>query len=300
MQRQLKKRNTEDEDRSRDQDEFKPAGNAPKVARYERRHDADNERKQQTGAVRIDQKAHHDCSQARADSSTISRKEQAGEHREDHQGEKAEQRTEQREDTDSRREAQRGRKAQYAGDRPPSLRQLLQPQPDQPRGLRALAGFARRGRDRGGGLRLTIAEIDQRRDRVGDRLRRASALPPRRRAAPRPDRCRRISAPCPSARSRCARRPSDRRRASAPPSPCRAARSRRRDRPGARSRGSRARLSCRHPARSAAGGTIRARRRCRKPNSRIWSSRTWVSIASATGSPWAGSACKVRAEQCTT
>ena len=37
-----------------------------------------------------------------------------------------------------------------------------------------------------------------------------------------------------------------------------------------------------------------------KPNSRIWSSRTWVSIASTTGSPGAGSACSVRAEQCTT
>ena len=41
------------------------------------------------------------------------------------------------------------------------------------RGLGALARAAARGRDGGGGLRLTIAEIDQRRDGVGDRLRRA-------------------------------------------------------------------------------------------------------------------------------
>ena len=54
-----------------------------------------------------------------------------------------------------------------------SLRQFPQAQPDQRRRLRTLAGAARRGGDGGGGLRLRIAEIDQRRDRVGDRLRRA-------------------------------------------------------------------------------------------------------------------------------
>ena len=37
----------------------------------------------------------------------------------------------------------------------------------------------------------------------------------------------------------------------------------------------------------------------RKPNKRIWSSRTWVSIDKVVASPAAGSACKVRAEQCT-
>src|ERR1700690_998038 len=53
------------------------------------------------------------------------------------------------------------------------LRQFLQAQPDQ---LRRLGFFTRaaRGRgDRGGGLRLTVAEIDQRRDRIRDRPRRA-------------------------------------------------------------------------------------------------------------------------------
>src|SRR6202011_684126 len=54
-----------------------------------------------------------------------------------------------------------------------SLRQLLQPQPNELRGLRRLAGAARRRSDGGGGLRLTVAEIDQRGDRVGNRARRA-------------------------------------------------------------------------------------------------------------------------------
>src|SRR6266446_5623042 len=80
-----------------------------------------------------------------------------------------------------------------------SLRQFLQPQPDQLRGLRIFAGTARGRGDRGRGLRLTVAEIDRaprpvtdaisalvnlghgqpqaesdrRRDRVGDRARRA-------------------------------------------------------------------------------------------------------------------------------
>src|ERR1700694_20048 len=42
-----------------------------------------------------------------------------------------------------------------------SLRQLLQPQPDQLRGLRRLAGAARRRSDGGGGLRLAVAQLDQ-------------------------------------------------------------------------------------------------------------------------------------------
>src|SRR5215813_13045624 len=56
----------------------------------------------------------------------------------------------------------------------PSFRKLLQPEPDQPRGIRALAGVARGGGDGGRGLRLAVAEIDQRGDGVHDRLRRAS------------------------------------------------------------------------------------------------------------------------------
>src|SRR5215510_4537641 len=55
----------------------------------------------------------------------------------------------------------------------PSFRKLLQPEPDQPRGIRALAGVARGGGDGGRGLRLAVAEIDQRGDRVHDWLRRA-------------------------------------------------------------------------------------------------------------------------------
>ena len=54
-----------------------------------------------------------------------------------------------------------------------SSRQLLEPLPDQRGGVGALAGVARGGGDRGGGLRLAVAEIDQRRDRIGDRTRRA-------------------------------------------------------------------------------------------------------------------------------
>src|SRR5262249_9765189 len=54
-----------------------------------------------------------------------------------------------------------------------SLRQLLEPQPDEHPDLGALARIARRRSDRGRGLRLAIAEIDQRRNRVADRLRRA-------------------------------------------------------------------------------------------------------------------------------
>ena len=41
------------------------------------------------------------------------------------------------------------------------------------RGVGALTGIARRGRNGGGGLRMAIAEIDQRRDSVGHRARRA-------------------------------------------------------------------------------------------------------------------------------
>src|SRR5690242_11471755 len=53
------------------------------------------------------------------------------------------------------------------------LRQLLQPEPDQLRGLGLLARAARRSGDRCRGLRLAIAEIDQGRDRIRDRLWRA-------------------------------------------------------------------------------------------------------------------------------
>ena len=69
-----------------------------------------------------------------------------------------------------------------------SLRQLPQAQPDQRRGVGALAGVTRRRRDGGGRLRLAVAEIDQRRHRIGDRpAARASrrARPP---DAPSPDR----------------------------------------------------------------------------------------------------------------
>ena len=78
-----------------------------------------------------------------------------------------------------------------------TCRQLLQPEPDQPRRVRRLAGAARGRRDRGRRLRLTIAEIDQRRDRVGDRLRRAPLLDRAGRAAPPPDRRPHRPAPCP-------------------------------------------------------------------------------------------------------
>src|SRR6516164_3036191 len=57
-----------------------------------------------------------------------------------------------------------------------SFRKLLQPEPDQPRGIRALARAARGSGDGGRGLRLTVAEIDQRGDRVHDRLRRTPVL----------------------------------------------------------------------------------------------------------------------------
>src|SRR5262249_18625918 len=55
----------------------------------------------------------------------------------------------------------------------PSFRKLLQSEPDQPRGIRALARVARGGGDGGRALRLAVAEIDERGDRVHDRLRRA-------------------------------------------------------------------------------------------------------------------------------
>ena len=51
-----------------------------------------------------------------------------------------------------------------------SFSQFLEPQSDQLRGFRALTRAARGGGNRGGRLRLTIAEINERRDRVGDRL----------------------------------------------------------------------------------------------------------------------------------
>src|SRR5262245_39678798 len=54
-----------------------------------------------------------------------------------------------------------------------SLRQFLQPEPDQLRGLGLLTGAARSGSDRGGGLWLAVAEIDQRGDGIGHRARRA-------------------------------------------------------------------------------------------------------------------------------
>src|SRR5262249_47045576 len=57
-----------------------------------------------------------------------------------------------------------------------SLRQLLQPQSDQPRRVGVLAGLARGRGDRRRGLRLAIAQVDQRRDRVGERTRRALVL----------------------------------------------------------------------------------------------------------------------------
>ena len=49
---------------------------------------------------------------------------------------------------------------------------LLQPEPDEPRRLRALARLAHRRGDRGRGLHLPVAEIDQRRDGLRCRLRR--------------------------------------------------------------------------------------------------------------------------------
>src|SRR3569623_2370767 len=54
-----------------------------------------------------------------------------------------------------------------------SLRQFFQAQPDQLRGLGLLARAARRRGDRGGRLRLAVAEIDQRGNRVRHRARRA-------------------------------------------------------------------------------------------------------------------------------
>src|ERR1044071_3695184 len=57
-----------------------------------------------------------------------------------------------------------------------SFPHLLPPQPNQLRRLGALAGTARGRRDGGRGLRLTIAEIDQRRDRIRNRLRGAPLL----------------------------------------------------------------------------------------------------------------------------
>src|SRR5215204_1266537 len=59
---------------------------------------------------------------------------------------------------------------------PVSLRQFLQPEPDQLLGLRALACAARRGGNRGGGLRMTVTEIDQCGDRIRDRLRRTMLI----------------------------------------------------------------------------------------------------------------------------
>src|SRR5207253_9629887 len=56
----------------------------------------------------------------------------------------------------------------------PSFRKLLQPEPDQPRGIHALARAARRGGHGRRGLRLAVAEIDQRGDCVHDRLDRKS------------------------------------------------------------------------------------------------------------------------------
>src|SRR5690349_4447709 len=53
------------------------------------------------------------------------------------------------------------------------LRQFLQAQPDKLRGLRIFTGAARGGCNGGRGLRLAIAEIDQRRNRIRDRTRRA-------------------------------------------------------------------------------------------------------------------------------
>src|SRR6516164_3643021 len=58
----------------------------------------------------------------------------------------------------------------------PSFRKLLQPEPDQPRGIRALPRTARRGGHGRRGLRLAVAELDQRGDCVHDRLRRAPVL----------------------------------------------------------------------------------------------------------------------------
>src|SRR4051794_13329109 len=59
---------------------------------------------------------------------------------------------------------------------PVSFRQLLEAEPDQARRIRALPGAARGRGDGGGGLRPAIAEIDQRRDGVGNRCRRALLL----------------------------------------------------------------------------------------------------------------------------
>src|SRR6185312_3983316 len=59
---------------------------------------------------------------------------------------------------------------------PESLRQFLQPEPDQLRGFGVLAGAARRRRNRRCRLRLAVAEVDERRDRVGDRPRRTPVV----------------------------------------------------------------------------------------------------------------------------
>src|SRR5215204_2923912 len=59
---------------------------------------------------------------------------------------------------------------------PVSLRQFLQPEPDQLLGLRALACATCGGGDGGSRLRVTIAEIDQCGDRIRDRLRRTMLI----------------------------------------------------------------------------------------------------------------------------
>ena len=71
-----------------------------------------------------------------------------------------------------------------------SPRQLLQAEPDEPRRLGALARLAQRRGDRGGGLHLPVAEIDQRRDRVGRRLRRDLVAELATAGGSRPCRCR--------------------------------------------------------------------------------------------------------------
>src|SRR5271165_2256807 len=53
---------------------------------------------------------------------------------------------------------------------PGSFRQLLEAEPDQATRIRPVAGVACRRRNGGRGLRLTIAQIDKRRDGIGDRL----------------------------------------------------------------------------------------------------------------------------------
>src|SRR5690242_17243856 len=53
------------------------------------------------------------------------------------------------------------------------FRQFFQAQPNKLRRLRVLTRTARGGGDGSRRLRLAVAEIDQRRDRIGDRARRA-------------------------------------------------------------------------------------------------------------------------------